>query len=111
MSPDAIGIAANPYPHLSTNTARANSELRSFRRRRKIPGVFKVGDRDYFMLRAREERNAAAHSMGAVRGRHEELAWLYEMRIMYIDRGLVGDDAETPGPEQGPPIQHIIVHA
>jgi hypothetical protein len=69
--------------------------------------VFKVGDRDYFMLRAREERRAAAHSLGAVRGRHEELAWLYEMRIMYIDRGLVGDDSS----EQAPPIQHIIVRA
>lgn len=68
--------------------------------------MFKVGDRDYFMLRAREERRAAAHSLGAVRGRHEELAWLYEMRVMYIDRGLVGDDE----PEQAP-VQHIIVHA
>jgi hypothetical protein len=59
------------------------------------------------MLRAGEERRAAKHSLGAVRGRHEELAWLYEMRVMYIDRGLVGDDA----PEPPAPVQHIIVSA
>ncbi len=70
--------------------------------------MFKVGDRDYFMLRAREERRAAAHSRGAVRGRHEELAWLYEMRVMYIDRGLVGDDAETAAPQ---PVEPVIVRA
>ena len=73
--------------------------------------MFTDGDRDYFMLRAREERRAAAHSRGAVRGRHEELAWLYEMRVMYIDRGLVGDDAEVAQPEQGAPVQNIIVPA
>jgi hypothetical protein len=63
----------------------------------------KTEDRDYFMLRGRQERQAAALSRGAVRGRHEELAWLYEMRVIYIDRGLIGDDSdepETPGPVQ-----------
>jgi hypothetical protein len=52
-------------------------------------------DRNYFMLRAAQEVDAAAHSTGAVRGRHEELAWLYQMRVIYIDRGLVGDPAEA----------------
>lgn len=73
--------------------------------------VFKVGDRDYFMLRAREERRAAAHSLGAVRGRHEELAWLYEMRVMYIDRGLVGEDAQATQPEKAAPAPNIIIPA
>lgn len=65
-------------------------------------------DRDYFMLRAEQEIDAASHSTGAVRGRHQELAWLYQMRIIYIDRGLVGDAEETPDP---PTVQHVIVSA
>lgn len=65
-------------------------------------------DRDYFMLRAEQEIDAASHSTGAVRGRHQELAWLYQMRIIYIDRGLVGDAEETPDP---PAVQHVIVSA
>ena len=70
----------------------------------------KAEDRDYFMLRAREERAAARHAPGAnVRGRHEELAWLYEMRVIYIDRGLLGDDSEDSQPAV--PVQHIIVGA
>jgi len=52
-------------------------------------------DRNYFMLRAEQELDAASHSTGAVRGRHEELAWLYQMRVIYIDRGLVSDVAEA----------------
>ena len=65
-------------------------------------------DRDYFMLRARQEREAAADSRGHVRGRHEELAQAYEMRVIYIDRGMAGDDSETAGPQ---PVQHIVVPA
>jgi hypothetical protein len=48
-------------------------------------------DRDYFMLRAEQERDAAAHSRGIVRQRHEELASAYRMRVSYMDRGLVGE--------------------
>jgi hypothetical protein len=66
-----------------------------------------VGDRDYFMLRARQERLAARDTLGVVRGRHEELAWLYEMRVIYIDRGLVGD--ETEDANEGVQVQHIVV--
>ena len=69
----------------------------------------KPEDRDYFMLRGRDERAAARRSHGAVRGRHEELAWLYEMRVMYIDRGLVGDDAEDS--QEALPVPQIIVAA
>jgi hypothetical protein len=65
-------------------------------------------DREYFMLRAEQEIDAASHSTGAVRGRHQELAWLYQMRIIYIDRGL-GDDADDTGGVV--PIQHVIVSA
>ncbi len=65
-------------------------------------------DRDYFMLRAEQELDAASHSTGAVRGRHQELAWLYQMRIIYIDRGLVDDDEEAA---RVVPIQHVIVSA
>ena len=68
----------------------------------------KPQDRDYFMMRAEQELDAAAQSRGQVRGRHEELAWLYQMRVIYIDRGLVEEAVETVGPE---PIQHIVVAA
>ncbi len=44
-------------------------------------------DRSYFMLRAEQERTAARNSLSRiVRGRHEELAWLYEMRLQFSDR-------------------------
>ena len=66
-------------------------------------------DRDYFMLRARQERAAAHHSRGTVRGRHEELASAYDMRVMCIDRGLTGDAAEA-SPEIVP-LQQIIIAA
>jgi hypothetical protein len=65
-------------------------------------------DRDYFMLRAEQELDAASHSTGQVRGRHEELAWLYQMRVNYIDRGLVSDVAEALNET---PVQRIIVPA
>ena len=74
-------------------------------------------DRDYFMLRAEQERDAAAHATSRnVRGRHEELAWLYQMRVNYIDRGLVSDVAEAlseaPANEPEPElIQQIILPA
>jgi hypothetical protein len=68
----------------------------------------KPQDRDYFMMRAEQELDAAANSRGAVRGRHEELAWLYQMRVIYIDRGLVEEAAETAEPET---MQHLIVAA
>jgi hypothetical protein len=65
-------------------------------------------DREYFMLRARQERQAAAHSHGPVRGRHEELASLYEMRVLYIDRGFIPvDDPDHPGA----PVPKIFIAA
>ena len=51
-----------------------------------------VGDREYFLLRACQERAAVLCTGGEVRRRHEELASAYEMRITYIDRGMIGDD-------------------
>jgi hypothetical protein len=69
-------------------------------------------DRDYFILRAEQERYAAMHSRGAVRGRHEELAWLYQMRVNYIDRGLFTDADETADePRQIEPLQQIVILA
>jgi hypothetical protein len=58
-------------------------------------------DRDYFMLRAKQEQEAARCSPSrTVRGRHEELAWLYQMRVQFSDRAdshdaldvVVGED-------------------
>ncbi|NUR46245.1 MAG: hypothetical protein HOP91_08855 [Sphingomonas sp.] len=44
-------------------------------------------DRTYFMFRAEQERQAARCSTNRnVRGRHEELAWLYQMRLEFEDR-------------------------
>ena len=64
-------------------------------------------DRDYFMLRAEQERDAAAQSRGIVRQRHEELASAYRMRVNYMDRGLFG---EHPG-EDAPAAPQIIAAA
>ena len=69
----------------------------------------KAEDRDYFMLRARQERAAVHHSRGAVRGRHEELACAYEMRVNFIDRGLIGDPAEDA--QEALAAQQIIIIA
>jgi hypothetical protein len=66
-------------------------------------------DRDYFMLRARQERRAVICSTGEVRRRHEELACAYEMRVVYIDRGLIGTDSAPPGLEQPDPMTHFIL--
>jgi len=60
-------------------------------------------DRDYFLLRARQERRAVSFSTGEPRRRHEELACAYEMRVVYIDRWLIEPDTQTAGPEQ--PLQ------
>jgi hypothetical protein len=44
-------------------------------------------DRDYFMLRARQEDEAAQSSTSrTVRSRHEELGWLYRMRVQFDGR-------------------------
>jgi len=44
-------------------------------------------DRDYFMFRAEQETRAARCATNRqVRGRHEELAWLYQMRVQFFDR-------------------------
>jgi hypothetical protein len=68
-------------------------------------------DRDYFVLRAAQELDAAARSAGQVRGRHQELAWLYQMRVNYIDRGLVSDVAEAPDETVQPELVQRIVPA
>ena len=62
-------------------------------------------DRPYFLLRAAQERSAAAHSSGTVRARHEEFAGAYEMRLHYIDRGLGDDDGQ---PSKAEPIDEPI---
>jgi len=66
-------------------------------------------DRDYFMLRARQERRAVVCSTGEVRRRHEELACAYEMRVVYIDRGLIGQDSDVPAIEQPERFPHFIL--
>ncbi len=44
-------------------------------------------ERDYFLLRAKQEDEAARLSTNSqVRCRHEELGWLYRMRLQYSDR-------------------------
>jgi hypothetical protein len=44
-------------------------------------------DRDYFMLRARQEDEAAQMSTSrTVRSRHEELGWIYRMRLQFEGR-------------------------
>lgn len=54
----------------------------------------KSSDRDYFLFRAGQERDAAARSSGAARARHEELAAIYRMRVTYIDRGLIDEGSD-----------------
>jgi len=60
------------------------------------------------MLRARQERQAASLSRGVVRGRHEELASLYEMRVLYIDRGFIGCDDPD---HTGEPVPQLLIVA
>jgi hypothetical protein len=53
-------------------------------------------DRDYFMLRSKQEERAARSSPSrAARSRHEELEWLYRVRLQYIDRGLGNEEPES----------------
>lgn len=66
-------------------------------------------DRDYFLLRARQERRAVSFSTGEPRRRHEELACAYEMRVVYIDRGLIDTGAQPAGPEQPLEAPHILL--
>jgi hypothetical protein len=67
-------------------------------------------DREYFMMRAEQELTAAARTRGVVRGRHEELAWLYQMRLQYLDRGITGEENE-PVLEVDVPIRPFIIAA
>jgi hypothetical protein len=71
----------------------------------------KASDRDYFMLRARQEHDAAAHATGAARSRHEELASSYRMRVMYIDRGLIDEGPDDREALIVAPVQQIIIAA
>lgn len=57
------------------------------------------------MIRARQEREAASRSLGQAHDRHEEMAALYEMRILYIDRGMAGDNPVLA------PVPRIIIPA
>ena len=61
------------------------------------------------MLRARQERRAVTHSTGEPRRRHEELACAYEMRVVYIDRGLIDTDAQPTRPEQPLQTPHLLL--
>jgi hypothetical protein len=65
-------------------------------------------DRDYFILRARQELAAVRSTGGEARRRHEELASAYQMRVTYIDRGLIGTDDPPPAPA---PEEMLIPHA
>jgi len=51
-------------------------------------------ERDYLLMRARQEHDAAKHSLGPARQRHEELASAYSLRARYIGR----DDLPPPNP-------------
>lgn len=61
-------------------------------------------DREYFMLRAQQEDEAARCSASRiVRHRHEELSWLYQMRVQFSDReDLSAENMAMPMP--GPPV-------
>lgn len=65
-------------------------------------------DRSYFMLRAEQERHAAhTCSNRIVRGRHEELAWLYEMRLQFADRADSHEAYEIDMGETHEPMIHV----
>ena len=54
---------------------------------RLVGAAMTTNERDYFILRAKQEDEAARLSTNSqVRGRHEELGWLYRMRLQYSDR-------------------------
>jgi hypothetical protein len=62
-------------------------------------------DREYFLLRAHQEHEAAARSTGPARGRHEELASSYRMRVMYLDR----PDAKPERLETTEPVMPAMI--
>ena len=67
-------------------------------------------DRDYFMFRAEQETRAARCATNRqVRGRHEELAWIYQMRVHFFDRADIHETLEQH--EDHEPIMHINVAA
>jgi len=69
-------------------------------------------DRSYFMLRAEQERHAARSCANRiVRGRHEELAWLYEMRLQFSDRADSHEAFEIDMGETHEPITEMHVAA
>jgi len=69
-------------------------------------------DRNYFMLRAEQERQAARSCTSRiVRGRHEELAWLYEMRLQFSDRADSHEALDVVTGETHEPVMHIGVAA
>ena len=69
-------------------------------------------DRNYFMLRAEQERQAARCATNRnVRGRHEELAWLYEMRLQFTDRADSHEAFDIVVGEAHEPVMHIGVAA
>ena len=69
-------------------------------------------DRSYFMLRAEQERTAARNSLSRiVRGRHEELAWLYEMRLQFSDRADTNELFEIVTDGTHEPVMRIPVAA
>jgi hypothetical protein len=69
-------------------------------------------DRNYFMLRAKQERQAASCCTNRiVRGRHEELAWLYEMRLQFCDRADSHEALDVAVGDSSQPIIHIGVAA
>jgi hypothetical protein len=72
--------------------------------------LMKSQDRNYFMMRAEEEVQAAARSQGPARGRHEELAAAYKLRVMYIDKGY-GEPGIGPERAEETPLQQIIILA
>ena len=69
-------------------------------------------DRDYFMLRAEQETRAARNSTNRqVRGRHEELAWLYQMRVQFFDRAEDHEALEVSAGDEHVPVPHITIAA
>jgi hypothetical protein len=69
-------------------------------------------DRTYFMLRAKQERDAARCSAKRiVRMRHEEFAWLYEMRLQFADRADSHEALEVVTGEAHKPIIGVGIAA
>lgn len=66
-------------------------------------------DRDYFLIRKRQEEAAAARSRGSVRARHEEFAAAYAMRVVCIDRGYAQPEPSPAPPQESRPDETTIV--